>query len=40
MPHEIELPPVPHLKGIINGQNIFGRQERGTAVLLHNQNPI
>ena len=27
MPHEIELLAVPHLKGLINGENISGRQE-------------
>ena len=32
---EIELHAVSHLKGLINGQNIYGRQERGSMDSIH-----
>ena len=31
MPFEIELHPAPYLKGLIDGQNISGRQEHGST---------
>ena len=34
MPLEIELCAVPHLKGLINGQHIPGRQEHGSTFTL------
>ena len=33
MPLEIKLDAVPHLKGLINGENISGRQECGSTFI-------
>ena len=43
MPLELELCAVPHLKGLINAENIPSRQERGssfTQETIHLESPI
>ena len=35
MPPEVNLCTVPHLKGLLNGKNISGRQELGSMDSIH-----